>query len=245
MFRLAVKSVRHNPKRLILTAVAVALGVSLVAASHTFTNALSSGFSELFSDIYAGTDVIVEPDPDAGTEDVPAADPFGPGEGMFTQADADAISAVDGVDHALGGLQAPGSVLGPDTGEPLDPLMAGGAPSQIFNWTDVPGVDQSEVVDGRGPEANGEIILDVDSIPRLGYKLGDQVRIATESGVTEYELVGSVRFGESNSLQGATLAFLTLDDASELVGSSDFQQISVITAEGADNDAVATAIQEV
>lgn len=245
MFRLAVKSVRHNPKRLILTAAAVALGVSLVAASHTFTHALSSGFSELFSEVYGSTDVIVEPDPDANTQEAPAADPFGPGEGMFTDGDVDAVKAIEGVDVAVGGLQVSGSVLAPDTGEPLDPMMAGGAPSQIFNWTGEIGIDQSEVVDGRGPESSGEVILDLDSIPRLGYELGDQVRIATDSGVTTYELVGSVRFGESNSLQGATLAFIPTEDAIELAGSADFQQIGVVTAEGADNDAVATNIQEV
>lgn len=245
MFRLAVKSVRHNPKRLILTAAAVALGVSLVAASHTFTHALSSGFSELFSEVYGSTDVIVEPDPDANTQEAPTADPFGPGEGMFTDGDVDAVKAIEGVDVAVGGLQVSGSVLAPDTGEPLDPMMTGGAPSQIFNWTGEIGIDQSEVVDGRGPESSGEVILDLDSIPRLGYELGDQVRIATDSGVTTYELVGSVRFGESNSLQGATLAFIPTEDAIELAGSADFQQIGVVTAEGADNDAVATNIQEV
>ena len=245
MFRLAVKSVRHNPKRLLLTAAAVALGVSLVAASHTFTHALSSGFSGLFSEVYGSTDVIVEPDPDANTQEAPAADPFGPGEGMFTDGDVDAVKAIEGVDVAVGGLQVSGSVLAPDTGEPLDPMMAGGAPSQIFNWTGETGIDQSEVVDGRGPESSGEVILDLDSIPRLGYELGDQVRIATDSGVTTYELVGSVRFGESNSLQGATLAFIPTEDAIELAGSADFQQIGVVTAEGADNDAVAIAIQDV
>ena len=48
-----------------LTAVAVALGVSLVSATFTFTNSLSSGFTKLFTDIYANTDIIVESDPDA------------------------------------------------------------------------------------------------------------------------------------------------------------------------------------
>src|SRR5690554_829750 len=100
MFRLAVKSVRHNPKRLILTAVAVALGVSLVAASHTFTHALSSGFSGLFSEIYSSTDVIVEADPEQA--DSTGGDPFGVVEGIFSQADVDAVNEISGVDVAFG-----------------------------------------------------------------------------------------------------------------------------------------------
>lgn len=245
MFRLAVKSVRHNPKRLILTAIAVALGVSLVAASHTFTNALSSGFSGLFSDIYAGTDVIVEQDPEAA-EDT-GGDPFVATEGTFTAADVDAVSGVEGVDVAIGGVQANGSVLPPDTGEASsDPFGgAGGAPSQIFNWSGIPEIDQSTLVDGRGPEAEGEIVLDIDSAPRLGYEFGDTVRIATEAGVSEFELVGTVQFGESNSLQGATLAYLTEADVHTLADDPNYQGIGVLVDEGADASAVASAIDEV
>ncbi|GIG54857.1 ABC transporter permease [Demequina activiva] len=243
MFRLALKSVRHNPKRLILTAIAVALGVSLVAASHTFTNALSSGFSGLFSEIYAGTDVIVETDPESAESD--GGDPFAAVEAVFEPAVVDDVAAVDGVDVAVGGIQVAGSVLPPDTGEdaPTDPF-AGGPPSQIFNWSGIPEIDQSTLVDGRGPEA-GEIVLDIDSAPGLGYELGDTVRIATDGGVQDFELVGTVQFGESNSLQGATLAYLADEDAHALAGDPNFQQISVLVEDGADASAVAGSIGEV
>ncbi|WP_084105125.1 ABC transporter permease [Demequina sp. NBRC 110056] len=245
MFRLAVKSVRHNPKRLILTAIAVALGVSLVAASHTFTNALSSGFSGLFSEIYAGTDIIVEEDPEAS--DDAEGDPFAAVEALFTADDVAAIEAVDGVDVAVGGIQVAGSVLPPATDEDSsDPFGgAGGPPSQLFNWAGIPEIDQSTLVDGRGPEADGEIVLDIDSPERLGYALGDMVRVATESGVTELELVGTVQFGESNSLQGATLGYMAESQAIELAGSPDYQGVNVLVEEGADASAVAADIQEV
>ncbi|MFW2512923.1 ABC transporter permease [Demequina sp. SO4-13] len=244
MFKIALKSVRHNPKRLILTAIAVALGVSLVAASHTFTNALSSGFSGLFSDIYAGTDVIVEEDPDEAESG--GGDPFAATEGVFADGDVEAIAAVEGVDVAMGGIQVPGAVLPPDTGEPAaDPFTGGGAPSQLFNWTGIPEIDQSTLVDGRGPESNGELVLDIDSAPRLGYDIGDTVRIATDDGVTEFDLVGTVRFGESNSLQGATLAFMTGDDAHTLANDPNFQQVSVLVTEDADADAVVDRVSEV
>ena len=245
MFRLAVKSVRHNPKRLILTAVAVALGVSLVAASHTFTNALSSGFSDLFEEIYAGTDVIVETDPDAAESE--GGDPFAAGEGVFEPAVVDDVAAVDGVEVAVGGLQVMGSVLPPpsDDAAPVDPLTGGGAPSQIFNWSGIAEIDQSTVIDGTGPEGAGEVVLDVDSAPRLGYELGDTVRIATDTGVSEFELVGTVQFGESNSLQGATLAYLTTEDAHALAQDPNFQQISVLVSDGADPAAVASDAQTV
>ncbi|MFN3865655.1 MAG: ABC transporter permease [Demequina sp.] len=244
MFKIALKSVRHNPKRLILTAVAVALGVSLVAASHTFTNALSSGFSGLFSDIYAATDVIVEEDPDGDESE--GGSPFAVTAGIFAPTDVDDIAAVEGVDIAVGGIQVPGAVLPPQTDDAAsDPFATGGPPSQLFNWTGIPAVDQSTLIDGRGPESDGELVLDVDSAPSLGYAIGDTVRIATEDGVTEFELVGTVRFGETNSLQGATLGYMTAADAHLLADDPNFQQVSVIVTEDANADAVVDRLANV
>lgn len=243
MFRLAVKSVKHNPKRLVLTAIAVALGVALAATTFTLTNALSSGFTTLFEEIYGSTDVIVEPAPDASTE---GEDPFAAGEAVFSFDDLDSVRGVDGVERAEGGIQVMGSVLPADF-EPTGDLTGGGggAPSQLFNWVGEPRIDLSELVEGEGPAADDEIVLDLDSAPRLGYEIGDDVMVATESGVTDFELVGLVRFGESNALQGATLAYMTEASAIELSGMDGFQQIAVITAEGADKEAVASAIGEV
>lgn len=242
MFRLAVKSVKHNPKRLILTAIAVALGVALVSATLTLTNALSSGFTSLFEEIYGSTDVVVEPLPadSAGGEAL-----FEPGEAAFTVADVEAIAAVDGVQVASGGLQVSGAVLAADFEPTGDLAGQGGAPSQIFNWADNPEFDRATLVDGRGIEGDGEIVLDLDAAPRLGYALGDTVSVATESGVATFELVGTVRFGESNSLQGATLAFMSDADAHTLAGIEGYQQVAVMVEDGAKNEAVATAIGEV
>ncbi|MDN4475105.1 ABC transporter permease [Demequina sp. SYSU T00192] len=242
MFRLAVKSVKHNPKRLVLTAVAVALGVALAAATFTLTNALSGGFTKLFEEIYAGTDVIVEADPDA---DPAEEDPFAATESLFSQADVEDVSAVDGVASASGGRQVMGSVLASDF-EPTNDVMAGGGPpSQLFNWEGDPRVDQATLVEGEGPAADDEIVLDLDSAPRLGYAIGDTVSVATEAGVEEFTLVGLVRFGESNSLQGATLGYMTDARSAEINGDDGYEQISVIVEDGADQDAVAEAIGEI
>ncbi len=158
MFRLAVKSVKHNPKRLILTAVAVALGVALASATFTLTNALSGGFHQLFDEIYSGTDVIVEtaPTPGGGT-----GDPFAIPDPVFTSEDIDTIAAVDGVAAAVGDIQVSGSILAADfepTGEISD--AAGGVQSQIHTWYGDPKVDGATLIEGHGPESDDQIVLD-------------------------------------------------------------------------------------
>jgi len=251
VFRLAVKQVRHNPKRLILTAVAVALGVSLVTTTFTFTHSLSSGFSSLFSEIYAGNDVLVEPDP-AAEDTSPADDPFAPPAPMFSDADVAAVQAVKGVEFAAGGYQVAGvQVLPPASDQPDAevapgiPAGVGGPPTQMFGWTGNARIDATTVVEGRGPQADGEIVLDLDSAASLGYAVGDAVRVQTDSGITELTLVGTVRFGEDNNLQGATLAQVAMSQAHLLGGEEGYHQIAVIATQGQDVDALAGAVATV
>jgi len=234
MFRLALKSVKHSPKRLILTAVAVALGVSLVAATQIFTNSLSSGFSGLFSEIYESVDVVVEADPDSEVT-------FAANESPFTDQDVSTIAATDGVASADGGLEGIGSLFGAD-GSP--PSGGGGAPTLLFNWTGNPDFDRATVVDGAAPTNPGEVVLDVDTVAD-GYEIGQLITVAGEQGASEFTLVGSVTFGQENSTQGATLVWTTTDGLREFNGGvSGFTSIGVGTAEGADPDKVAEAIGE-
>src|SRR6187551_128910 len=154
MFRLALKNVRHNPRRLILTAIAVALGVALVSATHIFTSALSSGFNALFNDIYDTVDVIVEPDPEA--EDLPA------GTSPFHDEDVDAVQGVEGVGVADGSLAFQmGVLLDSDGASPNG--GQGGPPSLVINWTGNADLDGATLVDGAGPSAPGEAVIDVGS----------------------------------------------------------------------------------
>ncbi|MGC4176030.1 ABC transporter permease [Demequina sp.] len=237
MFRLALKSVKQKPGRLILTAIAVALGVSLVAATFTFTSALRSGFNDLFENIYGSTDVVVEQDPNAQIDE---GDPFEAGDAIFTADDVTAVQAVDGVEIAHGGMQLNAMVMPKeDTGQP----SFGG--TQMFNWYGDPRIDLSTIVDGHGPEADSEIVLDLDGAESLGYAIGDTVRVSTEEGVEEFTLVGTVRFGADNDLQGAVLAFVTDAAAEAIQGEPGFSTITVVTAEGANKDDVVAGINQV
>lgn len=125
MFKLAVRSVRQKPGRLVLTAIAVALGVSLVAATFTFTTALRNGFADLFNDIYGSTDVVVEADPNA---QIDSDDPFAASGPVFTDEDVAAVQAVDGVEIAAGGVQLNAQVLPKEEG--TQPPFGG---TQMFN----------------------------------------------------------------------------------------------------------------
>jgi len=223
MLRLALKTVRHNPKRLILTAVAVALGVALVSSVFTFTSSLSKGFGDLFSEIYSTIDVVVEADPDA------ELDPLSK-DGLFTSADVEAIRGLDGVTAAEGGVAFEmGRLLNADGDAPLGQ----GAPSLLYNWTGNTDLDGSTLIDGRAPQADDEVVVDVDTFKKLGIELGGTAKLAGETGVSELTVVGTVRFGENNSLQTASLMYANEDTVRAIGGGlTNYVNIGVLTADG-------------
>jgi putative ABC transport system permease protein len=59
MFFTAVKNLWAHKLRLFTTALAVTLGVSFLAGTLVFTDTISRTFSNVFSDVYKGTDAMV------------------------------------------------------------------------------------------------------------------------------------------------------------------------------------------
>lgn len=223
MLRLALKSVRHNPKRLILTAVAVALGVALVSSVFTFTNSLSKGFGDLFSTIYSTVDVVVEPDPKADLDPNSKV-------GLFTTADVATISALPGVKVAEGGVAYErGSLLNAAGDGPLGQ----GAPSLLYNWTGNPDLDRATLIDGRAPKADNEVVVDVDTFKKLKIEIGGTAKLAADTGVANLTVVGTVRFGENNDLQTANLMYANENTVRTIGGGlTNYSSIAVLTADG-------------
>ena len=232
VLRLALKNLKHKPGRLVLATFAVVLGVALVSSTHVFTQGLTTGFRSLNSEIYGGDQVIVELDPDKR---------FDVGEGpLLDDATLSAIKAVTGVEAAYGGIGADkgqATMLGTDK----KPALQGG-PSLFFNWAGDPQVDRSTIVDGHAPEQAGEIAMDTGTADKVGYAIGDTVYVADSTGIAEFTLVGTIKFGESNSLQGASLNYVTDADARVLAGIEGYDSLAVLPAAGVDSSQLAERI---
>ncbi len=76
-------------------------------------------------------------------------------------------------------------------------------------------------------------MIDKKSADDAGYKPGDTVPVVTKTGRAEYELTGIVKFGDSNSLLGATITAFTPATASKVLGvPGTFDNIGVKAAAG-------------
>src|SRR3712207_8580489 len=124
MARVALRGLLSRKLRLALTAMAVALGVTLIAGTYVFTDTITRSFDRIFAEACRGIDVVVTPNDDIETAD-----------GVSPPMDASVLErlrAVPGVDRAEGEVfDASGVVLGAD-GEPISTT---GAPQFIASST--------------------------------------------------------------------------------------------------------------
>lgn len=210
-----------NKWRLLLTAVAVVLGVGFVSGSFMLRDSLKNVFGDLASEINAGVDVQVRTkvafgDP-AAANPVPAA----------LVAD---VAAVDGVDLAVGDVgNVWVTIVGPD-GKAKTPA---GAPTIGLAWGDDEDLSPLRLVAGRRPVGDGEVAFDREAAERSGYAIGDRVVVVLPDGRREFVLTGAFRFGDSNSLAGAYLVAFDPAVASQVLGlGGDYSAISVRAVEG-------------
>src|SRR4030095_688032 len=109
MLSLTVKELRGHGRRLVGTALAVFLGVAFLAGTLVLGDTLRNNFDELFTEVNAGTDIIVRNATDLGIE---ADEP----RGLIDRTLVDRVAAVDGVAAAEPQIQG----LGPARGAARD-----------------------------------------------------------------------------------------------------------------------------
>ena len=69
MRKIAVRGLLARKLRLALTALAVALGVTLIAGTYIFTDTITKSFDNIFTETNKGTDVALSPDGDVPCRD--------------------------------------------------------------------------------------------------------------------------------------------------------------------------------
>ncbi|MEO7429151.1 MAG: ABC transporter permease, partial [Acidimicrobiales bacterium] len=214
MLRVTLRSFWEHKRRLISTIVAIVLGVAFMTGTFVLTDTLDKVFDDLFATANKEVDTQVQ-----GT--VLFSDTFGGDQrGLLDPGLVDTVGAVDGVDGVAPfvrtvGFGSTNRILDPD-GKPIGPAQ--GPPTLIESWVPDPALTPYEVPDGRGPQADNEIALNVAAIEEGGFKLGDPISVVGQFGTQAYTLVGSVTFGAAKSSAGAISAEFTLAEAQKLAG---------------------------
>src|SRR6266536_3617826 len=132
MLRATLKSLLARKLRLVLTALAIVLGVGFTAGTFVLTDTALKSFDDLFGSVYHGTDVVVQ----ARTAFTPGPEGGGGGGGgserrPIPQDVLPTVRAVPGVRAADGDVAGFAQIVEPRTNKVI---QNGGAPTIENSW---------------------------------------------------------------------------------------------------------------
>jgi putative ABC transport system permease protein len=217
VLKVTLKGLLAHRARLVLTAVAVLIGVALVAGTLMLTDTIGQSVRHLTATAHAGVDVAVR------NADDPKA---GPPQAIGPQLLA-AIRAVPGVGAAAGVVVAEKLQM---VGRDGRPIRHQRAVNLVTSWPDDPMLASAYTLrQGRPPARGGEVVLDAATAGKGGWQLGDTLGIVGADGrVHRFRVVGVTGFAgrdspasQLSSFDTPTVAVLQTAAAQRLLGRGD------------------------
>ncbi len=236
MLRATLRGLLSRKLRLVLSALAVVLGVMFVSGAFVLTDSLSRSFDGLFSDAYSDVDIQVS----ARTGEQDGADDQTGGRATVPASLVDDVKAVPGVADAAGEVRVDGArVVGTD-GKIVGSV---GTPRVGSNWRGE--TSALRLRDGRGPTAETEVAIN-GTLARLGgFSVGDEITVLTLEPKQTFTVVGVFGYSQDrDSLSGETnVAFTTPTAQRLLLGVPDnYTDIAVAADPGVSADVLAGQI---
>ncbi|MFG1849297.1 FtsX-like permease family protein [Micromonospora carbonacea] len=209
MTGLTLRTMRADALRLLLSALAVVLGVAFVAGTLILTDGMKRGAYERAGVFDRHTDVAVN----AGEDPIPPAL-------------VERVRAVDGVRAAAGELTGTAGVVGSDGRPVLGYAVVAAIPTEAA-------LQSYDVVAGRLPQRTGEVVLDAPTVAEEGFVLGGPVRVGGSGGAARaYTLVGTVDVAGTARDVGGPFIGLAGPDALAVTQQEGYGRIMVAAAPG-------------
>ncbi|GHF77614.1 ABC transporter permease [Streptomyces griseosporeus] len=231
MFRTALRNVLAHKARLLMTVLAVMLGVAFVSGTLVFTNSLSTALQNSSAKGFDQVDVAVRPE---GRED--KGDTVGKTPEL-TQALLDRSARVPGAASAFGVVRGFTALADKD-----GKLVGGGFQSEGGNYwgTKDP---RYPLVSGHAPSGRGEVLIDSETAKRAGYKVGDRVRMSVDGPVLTPTVTGVFTTDDGNVAAGGSLTLFDTATAQQLFGKpGTYDEIDVTAAAGTSQTALKAAL---
>ncbi|MGW7756426.1 ABC transporter permease [Streptomyces violaceusniger] len=237
MLRTALRNVLAHKARLLMTVLAVMLGVAFVAGTLVFTNTISDAYQKSSQKGFKGVDVAIAPDKKDDDSANPGDAP------RLSQQLLDKAAKAPGAGSAFGVVKG-NAALADKKGD----LLGGGFSNVGGNY--YPGADGKDprytMTEGRAPKAAGEIALDSKTAERGEYKAGDSIRVSVDGPVRTEKVVGVFTTDDGNVAAGGTLALYDTVTAQKLFAKpGQFDEIDVKAAAGTSQATLKSAIDKV
>ncbi|KWT58083.1 ABC transporter [Streptomyces albus subsp. albus] len=237
MFRTAVRNVLAHKARLLMTVLAVMLGVAFVSGTLVFTSTLSDATQKSSQKGFSGVDVAVQPHRPDTADAKPGKAPG------LSQALLDRAGKVPGAAGATGTVEG-FTAIADKSGK----LAGGDAGSKGRNY--YPGPDGKDarfpMTSGTAPKGPDQVALDSGTAEKTGYQVGDTVRLSVDGPVREAKVSGIFTTDDGAVAAGGSLALFDTATAQKLFAApGEFSEIDVKAAPGTSQDALKSAVDKV
>ncbi|TAP25979.1 ABC transporter permease [Arthrobacter sp. S41] len=226
MLHVALSNIKTYARRYIAVVLAVAIGTAFLAATLAVNSSTQATLKNSLGESYKNADLVAYSDPNL--------DPETTEQTSFTLKETDDIRKLSGVTEAYGLGYAYGQMHTSDNGynvqvQPVDPKQ---------------GLGGMELVEGRAPLSNNEMIIDQSHAEDMGISVGDVVALDDEQGKAQnIKIVGLQRSSTNPQTSAYALAGMSEKAWSNFAGEqANFNDI-VIKGDGALN-AVTQEVQD-
>lgn len=226
MLHVALSNIKTYARRYIAVVLAVAIGTAFLAATLAVNSSTQATLKNSLGDSYKSADLVAYWDPS------PSADPDQTTE--LTAKEIDGVRNLPGVSTAYGLGYAYGQLHTADNGytiqiQPVDPNQ---------------GLGGMELLEGRAPLANNEMIIDDSHAKDMGISVGDVVALSDDQGKTQnINIVGIQRSSANPQTSAYALGGMSEKAWSHFAGDSAVFRDIVINSDGS-IDAVRQDLQD-
>jgi putative ABC transport system permease protein len=221
MLALVLRGFLQRKLRVLLTGIAIALGVALMAGTYVLTDTINQSFAGIFKTADSDKDVVISPTQTLGRNTGSETPPIT--EQMLAQ-----VRHTPGVALAAGVIFTPATFLNAHGKR----LTTGSAPAFVASERPKR-LESFTAAHGRFPLGPSEVAIDEATAERASLKLGEQMIVAGSAPARHYTIVGILKFAGGQSFGGAGVAVLTLPEAQRVVGEPNrYEEIDVAASSG-------------
>jgi putative ABC transport system permease protein len=231
MNKLVLRGFAERKVRVLLTGIAIVLGVALMAGTYILTDTINNAFAEVFGTAYKNKAVVVT-----------AKETLGHGSGSqtyaITQATLARVRAVPGVAAASGAVSSRATLLtssGKRISSTAPSLVDAVQPARFEAFT---------ATRGHLPDAADEVAIDQATATREDLKVGRQLVIAGAAPARRYTISGIAKFAGSESFGGTSVALLLPAQAQYVAGEpGEYDSINVAASPGISPEQLAARVR--
>lgn len=242
MFRTALRNVLAHKARLLMTVLAVMLGVAFVSGTLVFTDTFGNAYKNKSAKSFDHVSVAVQSEGGSASFYGSGDDGEAKKPPRLTDALLKKTRNLPGADSAIGGVMGFTALADKD-----GKLVGGEWGTSGANY--YPGKDgkdpRYDFTEGAPPKSSGDLALDSRTAGRTGYKVGDTVRYSTDGPVRTAKISGVFDTEDGSVLAGGSLVVFDNDTALKVLGKTEYDEIDVKAAAGTSETALKSSVEKI